>query len=143
MLKLVVLLCLIRRWFQRYYLSKNMILLILWRLLLIISVFRCLCFFVSLSKAKKKILLLLSWDFRFQNHLMSSSLRFFSMSFSLRFFFMLCLLSRLFWMSFLLRLAFSSRSRTIIAILSLFVDLVFFRKSLKRNFTSHFIFQLI
>ena len=58
MLKFVVFVCLIRRWFQRYHLSKNMILLILWRSLLIVSVFRCLClcsyFFVFSSRKKKR-----------------------------------------------------------------------------------------
>ena len=60
-LKFVVFVYLIRRWIQRYYLSKNIILLILWQLLLIVSVFRCLClcscFFVFSSKKK--------WNFAF------------------------------------------------------------------------------
>ena len=62
-LKFVVFVCLIRRWSQRYHLSKDMILLILWRSLLIVLVFRCLCFFVSLSKEENEILLSISKSF--------------------------------------------------------------------------------
>ena len=133
MIEFVVFVCLIRRWSQRYHLSKNMILLILWRLLLILSVFRCLCLFVSLSKVKKEILLSLLWNSRFQNHLMSFFFRIFLMSFFLRLFLMLC--SRFLFV-------FSLRFRAIIAIRSLFVDL-FFSKVFQKRLTFYFIFQLI
>ena len=113
-IKFVVLFCLIRLWAQQYHLSKNIILLILWRLLLIVSVFRCRCFFVFLSKARKKILFSFLSNFRFQIHLMSCFFRLFLMS---------CLL---------FRLVFSLRFRAIIVILSLFVDFAFFRKFLKK-----------
>ena len=53
----------------------------IWRSLLIVSMFRCLCFFVSLSKKRSEILLSILWDSRFQDHLMSFSLRLFLMSF--------------------------------------------------------------
>ena len=143
-IKFVVLLCLIRRWFQRYHLSKNMILLILWQLLLIVSMFQCLCLFVSLSKIRKKILFSFLWDFRSQNHLKSCFFLIFRMSCFFLLFFMLCLFLRLFLMSCLFfLLVFLLCLRAIIAIRSLFVDFVFFRKSFKRDFTFYFIFQLI
>ena len=56
---------------------ENIILLILWRLLLIVSMFRCLCFFVFLLKIKKEILFLFLSNFRFKIHLMSCFFRFF------------------------------------------------------------------
>ena len=91
-------------------------------------------FFVSLSRARKKILFSLLWDFRSQNYLMSCFLRVSLMSCSFRLFLMSCLL---------FRLVFSLRLRTIIAIRSLFVDFPFSRKFFKKDFTFHFIFQLI
>ena len=56
------------------------------------SLQQCLCFFVFLLKTKSEILLLISWNFRIENHLMSFFFdffwcRFFFDSFWCRFFF--------------------------------------------------------
>ena len=82
MLKFVVFVCLIRRWSQQYHLSKNMILLILWRLLLIVSMFRCLCLFVSLFKKKRNF----TFDFVKFSISRSSDVVFSSISFDVVFF---------------------------------------------------------
>ena len=117
-----------------------MILLILWQLLLIVSVFRCLCrclcFFVFSSRKKSEILFSISWDFRSQDQLMLSFFRFF------RFFLMFCLFLRFFWVSYFFRLAFSSRFWTIIAIRSLFFDFVFFSKISQRESYASFHFSI-